>query len=190
MYVLWIVQVQIFEAELARLKLQQCLTWWRNEWRPCIHMWCPGYYAHLFTRGFTTNNYVEGLNFALKNMLVLRPNLRVDSMFMVIFDMFTPKYIKRHLDKNVDTWDGRKFRNKTFPIELGRRPLRVLEGLSARMERAKQIPRPWIHDNNATDGIYRFRKSKSALRAEYMMQQAKQGFAQATGAYQVCMSTT
>eukprot|EP00959_Pyramimonas_sp_CCMP1952_P183179 3829733-Pyramimonas_sp.AAC.1 len=60
---------KIFEAYLERKHLSQCLTWWRREWRPSIHMWCSGFYAHLFTRGFSTNNYVEGLNFALKSML-------------------------------------------------------------------------------------------------------------------------
>lgn len=127
----------------------------------------------MFTRGFSTNNYVEGLNFALKSMLVLRPNLRVDSMFGVIFDMFTVKYIKRHLDQNVNSWDTRQFRNKTFPEELGRRPLRVLEGLTARMTKAKSIPIACIDDSNATDGVYRFKKNKAVLRAEYMIQQAR-----------------
>eukprot|EP00959_Pyramimonas_sp_CCMP1952_P360841 7557482-Pyramimonas_sp.AAC.1 len=168
-------KVKIFEAELHHLELHQCLTWWTREWRPCIYMWCPGFYAHLFTRGFSTNNYVEGLNFALKSMLVLRPNLRVDSMCLTIFEMFVPKYIKRHLDRNVDTWDGRQYRKKTFPPEFGKRTLVVLEGLQARLEKGKKISITRIDSSNASNGIYRFQKSTSVLRAEYMLFQARSG---------------
>lgn len=136
-------------------------------------MWCSGFYAHLFTRGFSTNNYVEGLNFALKSMLVLRPNLRVDSMCTVIFDMFVPKYVKLHLDRNVNSADGRQYRKKNFPPEYGKRPLCVLEGLLVRQERGKQIPNDDIDETASTQGIYRFNKSTKILRAEYMMFRAK-----------------
>ena len=158
---------------MSKLKLKQCATWWRNEWKSCIHAWCPGFYAHLFTRGFCTNNYVEGLNFALKSMLVLRPNLRVDSMFSVIFEMFLPKYIKQHLDRNVDTWDGRQFKRKVFPPEFGKRPLCVLEGLQARKSRAEKIPTCKIDSTHAASGLYRFTKNESTLKAEYMLHRAK-----------------
>ena len=132
----------------------------------------------MFTRGFTTNNYVEGLNFALKSMLVLRPNLRVDSMFNVIFESFTPKYIRRHLEKNVVSWDGNPYRKKRFPAELGKRPVGVLEGLAARIEKAKKIPATHIDDTNAAKGVYRFRKNVAVLKAEYMLHVAKMEAAQ------------
>ena len=112
-------------------------------------------------------------DFALKSMLVLRPNLRVDSMFSVIFEMFLPKYIKQHLDRNVDTWDGRQFKRKVFPPEFGKRPLCVLEGLQARKSRAEKIPTCKIDSTHAASGLYRFTKNESILKAEYMLHRAK-----------------
>ena len=138
-----------------------------------MHMWCPAFFSHLFTRGFTTNNYVEGLNNALKQQLVLRPNLRVDSMFGVIFKSFTVKYVKRHLDLNMSSSDGRKFRKKTFPTELGIRPVCVLEGLLARQTKAEKIPLGDIDTSKAPLGIYRFQKNKTVLRAEHEFALAK-----------------
>lgn len=141
-----------------------------SEWVGYSH---PGFYAHLFTRGFSTNNYVEGLNFALKSMLVLRPNLRVDSMFSVIFEMFLPKYTKLHLDRNVDTWDGRQYKRKTFPHEFGNRPLCVLEGLLARKNKAEKIQGCKIDATQAASGIFRFPKNDATLKAEFMLYRAK-----------------
>lgn len=135
-----------------------------------MHQWCPAFYRHVFTRSFSTNNYVEGLNHALKCQLILRPNLRTDSLWKVVFDDFTPKYVRRHLAANLASADHTvSFTRRAFPPEFGRRPLRVLIALQDRCERSKDIPSSDIQQLG--DGNFRFHKGKNVLRAEYELAQ-------------------
>ena len=167
-----LLQVTMLECVLrgAGKDLSRCVTWFVKEWKPCIHQWCPAFYGHVFTRSFTTNNYVEGLNHALKSMLILRPNLRTDSLWVVVMEDFTPKYVQRHLQSNLESADpSRSFTQQSFPKEFGLRPLRVLRALRNRQTSANDIPASGVEDLEG--GNFRFQKGKKVLRAEYELDQ-------------------
>jgi len=131
-------------------------------------MWCPAFHNQIFTRTFTTNNYVEGMNYALKSMLMLRPNLRVDSLWMVVVNNFTEHYKVQHMDNNLrDSGRGATWTRQKFPSEFGTRPTCVLKGLQDRLERAKKIHSSRVTTENKALGQFRFLKGNQTLQAEY-----------------------
>ena len=159
-----------FAALLQRsgAAFKRCFTWFNSEWQPCIHLWCPAFYGHVFTRAFTTNNYVEGLNFALRSMLMLRPDLRVDSLWRVVVEDFTKKYIEMHAERNLlSSSTGVTFTKRTFPPEFGLRPLCILKALSERMDRGAMLDRQKMVCVDKERGMFKFIKGDRVLKSEY-----------------------
>lgn len=140
----------------------------KTEWAPCVHLWCPAYWTHLFSRGFTTNNYTESLNRALKALLILRANLRVDSLWRIVMEEFTPHHVQKHLHANLrDTDESITFTSTKFPKEFGRRPQNVMKKLLIRQKKAESIPAKDIIEDPTTSGVYKFSKSKATLLSEF-----------------------
>eukprot|EP00959_Pyramimonas_sp_CCMP1952_P212034 4437290-Pyramimonas_sp.AAC.1 len=144
------------------------LSWVKNEWAPCLHLWCPAYWSHIFTRGFRTNNYTESLNSALKSLLLLRADLRVDSLWRVVIEEFTPRYVHKHLEANLrDSDDTIRLTGKKFPPEFGKRPLNVMKLLLLRQKRSELIPTKDITRDSTQQGVFQFVKSRKTMLSEF-----------------------
>ena len=147
---------------------KSALSWVKNEWAPCLHLWCPAYWSHIFTRGFRTNNYTESLNSALKALLILRADLRVDSLWRIVIDEFTPRYVQKHLEANLrDSDDTITLTRKKFPPEFGKRPLNVLKLLLLRQKRSELIPMKDITRDSTRQEVFQFLKSKKTMLSEF-----------------------
>ena len=147
---------------------KSALSWVKKEWAPCVHLWCPAFWTHIFTRGFRTNNYTESLNSALKALLILRADLRVDSLWRVVIEEFTPRYVRKHLVANLqDSDDTITLSRKQFPPELGKLPLNVMKMLLLRMKRSELIPMKDIIRDPARQEVFLFVKNKQTLVSEF-----------------------
>jgi hypothetical protein len=156
-------------------KYKAALMWVKNEWAPCLHLWCPAFWSHVFSRGFTTNNHTESLNKAFKALLILRADLRVDSLWRTALEEFTPRHVEKHLEANLkDSDDSVRFTKLKFPEEFGKRPLNVLKMLLLRKKRSEAIPMRDILQDNDTPGVFKFLKNKQTLQAEYQFEMAEE----------------
>jgi len=156
-------------------KYRAAAMWVKNEWAPCLHLWCPAFWTHVFSRGFTTNNHTESLNKAFKALLILRADLRVDSLWRTALEEFTPRHVEKHLEANLlDSDASVRFTKLTFPEEFGRRPLNVMKMLLLRKKRSEAIPTKDILQDSNTPGVYKFLKNKQTLHSEFQFEMAEE----------------
>ena len=161
--------------ERSGAKYRAALLWVKNDWAPCLHLWCPSFWSDDFSRGFTTNNHTESLNKAFKALLILRADLRVDSLWRTVLEEFTPRYVEKHLEANLKDSDSSvRYTKLKFPEEFGMRPLNVMKMLLLRKKRGEAIPMSNILQDSDKPAVYKFLKSKATLQSEFQFEMCEE----------------
>lgn len=154
-------------------KLDHIWTWFADNWLPCLPQWCSAYWAHVFTRGFTTNNYTETLNKVLKSMLCLRADLRCDSMLRVLLDVFDRAIMQRHIRVNLKSTDPTKslVHPEQISPEFSDRPPKVMQGLEARKVAASKLSDRQVSQDAVNPEKFYYLKNKTTMKNEFQFVQ-------------------
>jgi len=154
-------------------KLDHIWTWFADNWLPCLPQWCSAYWAHVFTQGFTTNNYTETLNKVLKSMLCLRADLRCDSMLRVLLDVFDRAIMQRHIRVNLKSTDPTKslVHPEQISPEFSDRPPKVMQGLEARKVAASKLSDRQVSQDAVNPDKFYFLKNKTTMKNEFQFVQ-------------------
>ena len=104
-------------------------TWWENEWKGCMQMWCRAYRSTKFTRGFNTNNHNESTNKTLKVQLAERYDLKMGSTVRALYDKIMPEYEMKHASEQALEM-GRKSNMILPKVLLGGRHAKLPENVT------------------------------------------------------------